>query len=186
MCEDSLGYSLKQTGAKRSVTKKALQKKVLNRVKSTAEWSNFEILTDVPNVEKMSEVILNFAEPLIEEAGDDDKAYKMAVTLAILVWNVSLMPKDEQDALLHVELKEASGLSAEDHAASLLVAEMLLKRKQKHFKGINRLIVDYEIRCTKKNRHLYVASTSQLPTIGGRLPSPVGKKPWWKRILWWT
>jgi hypothetical protein len=147
-------------------------------------WSDYQVLTDVPNVEKMSEVIPKFAEPLIDSAGDNDEAYKNAVAMAILVWNASLMPEDEQDSFLNEMIEDISGSSAEDYAMSLQIIDMLLDRKRKYFKENNRFIVDFEIRCTENDRHLSVVSTTQPPKEGRMLPSPTRKKPWWKLIPW--
>ncbi len=50
--------------------------------------------TDDPDMKPMSEVILDFAAPLLETC-DDEASEKKAVSLAIYVWNTAILPEPE-------------------------------------------------------------------------------------------
>ena len=56
-------------------------------------------------LEVMSHVILDFASPLLETC-DDREAEKKAISLAIFVWNATLLPEAEQKQALSEYLSE--------------------------------------------------------------------------------
>lgn len=110
--------------------------------------------------EKMSEVLLDFAEPLLEGIEDDDyKAMEKAIGFAAAVWNLSLMPKTEQKE----ELNDILKIAAKDDPEMLNVAEgmvrMLLDRKEKYFPNNRRFIINYEFGMRNGQPWLNVAST---------------------------
>ena len=60
----------------------------------------------------MSEVILDFAEPFLDEC-ENEASEKVAVAMAILVWNISLLPESDQ---VREILKMCSELAGSDDA----------------------------------------------------------------------
>src|SRR5512143_2531931 len=86
---------------------------------------------EVLNVEKMAEVILDFAKPLIADLHDDsDEAFNTVITVAVTVWNIAQSPEEMQDTFI-TELSE--GIAAQNPAAVGEIQEvvaLLLKRKQ--------------------------------------------------------
>ena len=108
--------------------------------------------------EKMSEVILDFAEPLLENVEGNEGTEK-TMCMAILVWNISLMPKDEQknaiEDILNNLCKDELGLRKDMED----VINMLIERKKKYFSKNKRFIINYEIGTKNGKPWLNVAST---------------------------
>lgn len=65
-----------KSGAKRNAPKKSVNETGFYREMSKEGWSQHNILTDVPGPEKMYEGTSEFAQPLIDTAGDGE-AYKI-------------------------------------------------------------------------------------------------------------
>ncbi|MFH0990566.1 MAG: hypothetical protein V1799_11185 [bacterium] len=140
------GYSGNTSGPKTQI---------LKNLASSGLWKGVRIGTRPPGMEKMSEVLLHFAAPLLNSA-PNDAAYELALTFSIAVWNLSLIPPEGQ-AVQMQELIEATG--KDDPGETRAIIEMLLQRKQTHFPENRRLIADYTLSCTGGQRHLTVAST---------------------------
>lgn len=107
---------------------------------------------------KLSAVIMDFARPLTESVEDDQ--FETAITLAILCWNVALLPEDEQERKLGV-LKTKL---AEDKPAWWIRdlegwTRRLVDRKKRLFGHDRRMVVNYTITDEGDDFHLYVVST---------------------------
>jgi hypothetical protein len=85
-------------------------------------------------VEKMSEVIEDFAEPLLSMS-DSPEDIKKSLTVAMIAWNYSLLP-DEQ--------KDESDIPLLTDPTLWRVFENLLVRKEQLYPDIKRAIVDFE------------------------------------------
>lgn len=99
----------------------------------------------------MSEVVLDFAGPFLEDASDED-SYKMAISFAILCWNIALHPEQEQEQLLGDVLGDLladQGKAAKNDPASInhfqTIGRLLLLRKRTLFPNNTRAILSYEI-----------------------------------------
>lgn len=94
--------------------------------------------------EKMSEIILDFADPILEECDNDEDREKI-LPFCIIIWNLCLMPKEIQKE----ELKEILDSIAGDNHDSYMfwsgLAKSLMFRKEMHFSNIRRLICNYKI-----------------------------------------
>lgn len=106
---------------------------------------------------KMSEVLLDFAEPILDGMRDDS-CFDDAIAFSALCWNLALMPSEEQ----RVHLNDAAGAMA---GSDLFKREgiqqcvrMLLDRKRAFFADCKRLIVDYEIVQERTGPRLLVVS----------------------------
>lgn len=92
---------------------------------------------------KMSDVIVELAQPLIEQATNPEQ-FQMAISLASLCWNLSLAPAEERAAMVNDALQKLvkPGESTDDirHVMASLVA-----RKEALFPNDRRLIINYRI-----------------------------------------
>lgn len=133
---------------------------LLNKLKRTKYLSGKMRIVEAPDKEKMSEVILDFAEPLLENCDDNNELLKKAITIAIIVWNISLLPeKDHDDAIQDISSKLSPSENASDYVAMMSYIDMLMERKKKYFSNNRRAIVSYHFSNVQGGIHLYVAST---------------------------
>ena len=113
----------------------------------------------IPDPErKMSEVILDFAEPLLNTI-DDDELFEEVIVFAVICWNLSFLPENEQKKTIR-SLVDKMGKS--DVLQRLRVEDdirMLLERKRFFFADEKRMVVNYKIVEEEDHHHLYVMST---------------------------
>jgi len=107
--------------------------------------------------EKMSEVLLSFANPLLK-GDEDDSELDRIIGFVMMVWNLTVLsPEERKNAIPGV-----AGLFYSDTgqgiAGTLSLIDTLLKRKEKYFPHIKKLIVDYEISQKKGQPSLKVIS----------------------------
>ncbi|MDI6448238.1 hypothetical protein [Anaerobaca lacustris] len=110
-----------------------------------------------PSGEKLSAVILEFAQPLTENIDDDQ--FETAITLAILCWNIALLPESEQER----ELQLVTDNMAKDKPAWWVRdlegwTRRLVDRKRNLFGHDHRMVVNYTITDGGDDFHLYVVS----------------------------
>jgi len=137
--------------------RKAMKRKADVRSKSQGNTQPQHPLEYVSE-RKLSEVVLEFAEPLInvvEGTEGEEKAIRMSVTL----WNSSLLPKQKALEVIKPALDDlANGdqtLTSEFHS----MFDMMYDRKQNYFSTDNRFIVDYSLEKNSEGFYLQVAST---------------------------
>lgn len=141
---------------KKNKIKKSGQDIIIERLKST-HFGDKLVVTTHPE-QKMSEILLDFAEPLLDSYGDSKEAKQSIISLASIAWNAALLPNSNHETKkLIAEIVPDDEILAADmvHMVSILV-----KRKEEEFADINRFIVDFHL--TFKNNddfHLDVAST---------------------------
>ena len=132
------------------------QEALFKRVQSSEYFKNVEVVRGVGITEKMSDVILRFAEPLQDEDGD---LGANQVRLAIMIWNASLLPEETQAEALQ-EIQEIIPRHHREARREMLeLIDELLERKETHFSENKRIIIDYDIRDTARGLHLNVVST---------------------------
>jgi hypothetical protein len=88
---------------------------------------------------KMSQVIEEFAEPLLQGARTDEQI-RCALGTAIVAWNLSCLPEERQLAVL----QEGSGKQLGQEA--VLILQELIRRRLELFPEIDRPILDFEYR----------------------------------------
>jgi hypothetical protein len=132
------------------------QKGLFKRVQSSEYFKNTKLIPNTGEVEKMSDVILRFAEPLQDEYG---VVPPDMIRFAILVWNASVLPKEAQDQAFKDINKIIPNDDRKARQEMLMVISMLLERKDNYFSDNKRFIVDYNIRESSRRIHLDVAST---------------------------
>jgi len=119
-----------------------------------------EIVRPSPGEIKMSDVIHEFAEPLLESA-KTFKEKKGAISIAILAWNMTLLPeKDRADSMEKLmRYMDSSGTDPESDAENREIMDYLIARKYELFPDITRAIMDYDMVDTPDGLHLNVAYT---------------------------
>ena len=103
---------------------------------------------------KMSEVLTEFIEPW-EAAADTDIKYRFLLGLAVVAWNLSLLPEEFQGDLL---ASSAATVAPNVPEVPEMISE-LVERKKAHFAEVRRLIAGYELSGSGVDRVLVVAST---------------------------
>jgi len=82
------------------------QEVLFKRIQSSDYFKNTQVVRNTGDLEKMSDVIHRFAEPLQDENGD---VPANMLRFAILVWNASLLPKEEQEEAFRDIIKALPG-----------------------------------------------------------------------------
>ena len=90
---------------------------------------------------KMSEVLMDFAEPLMNEA-DDFTGSKKALAMAAVFWNLALLPEKEQSDAIK-EIFGALPPSAVEAMEETI--KVFIHRKKQLFPHVNKFIVDHEV-----------------------------------------
>lgn len=133
---------------------------LLNKLQKSKYLSGRMTVVDAPGEEKMSEVISDFAKPLLENCNDDNELIKKALSIAIIVWNITLLPdKDQDNAIQDIISKLSPSENASDHVTMMSYIDMLKERKKKYFSNNKRAIVSYHFSVVQQGIHLEVAST---------------------------
>lgn len=117
-----------------------------------------EYPTEYTSANKLSEVILDYAEPLINAAGGNEGEVK-AISMSIIFWNASLFPKAKALETIEPALNEmvkGDQLLKEEFYS---IFKMMYNRKQSLFSKDIRSVVDYSLEENKQGFHLQVAST---------------------------
>ena len=116
------------------------------------------IIVRSPGLEKMSEVLPAFAEPLLEYVSDDKPGFEKAISIAAFAWNLSLLPEEKWEGSIEDIAHEISQ-SDDDIKVVKDMIRMLVQRRIQFFSDITRLIYDFEILDQKNGWHLNVVST---------------------------
>jgi hypothetical protein len=107
---------------------------------------------------KLSEVILEYAEPLMNVA-DGGELEERAIRMSVTLWNASLLPKQKALETMEPALDDmAKGdqlLKSEFH----MMFELMYNRKQSLFSNDTRFIVDYTLEENDEGFNLRVVST---------------------------
>ena len=132
------------------------QQILLKRVHASQHFQNTQVMVNPTGTEKMSEVILRFAEPFKDNDGLVPRAM---LEIAIILWNASFMPSDMQrkavEDVVNVFPRDDSGARRD----MLRTVHMLLERKKQHFSDNKRMIMDYHITESAHGIHVDVVST---------------------------
>ena len=106
---------------------------------------------------KMSEVLLDFAEPLLNTI-DNDELFEDVISFAIICWNASFLPEKEQKKIISSLVDE---MAKSDVLLRLSIGSdvrMLLERKRRFFADEKRMVVNYEIIEENGSRRLLAMS----------------------------
>lgn len=92
---------------------------------------------------KMSEVLKEYASPLLKEAKDINSV-QVAVAMASICWNIASIPEEKQEELTTDVLTKISKISG-DYKTSKEIMEMLIDRKKTFFSNYNNLILSHKV-----------------------------------------
>jgi hypothetical protein len=107
----------------------------------------------------MSQVILDFAGPLLETC-DDEASERKAISVAIFVWNTALLPEQEQKQTLDSYLSECrQSMPAEAFDALSGYIDQLLESKRTRFAHHREKITNCTFGKFGDNRHIEVGYT---------------------------
>ena len=114
---------------------------------------------------KMSEVLLDFAAPLLESIDMSDRlAIKSAIQMAVFIWNYSVIESGCQpDRLSGTTVKSVKQLVEKRFRSDPIgrvVLDTLLERKKTLYSENNRMIIDFDMSWDKRgeNMHLTIFS----------------------------
>jgi hypothetical protein len=116
-----------------------------------------KILYEPKGQAKMSEVILDFIKPYTEHARTDN-AYESLLVLAMIAWNVAMLPESDRKAMIDRAVASLNLPSAERKELEALMVDMV-ERKNKHFADRRRVITGHQLTKTKNGFDLSVASS---------------------------
>lgn len=122
---------------------------------------------------KMSEIILDLADPLIDNDVSDAKAVDLIVQLTIVTWNKAMYSADRQEAM---EKQIIDILVPPDGDAGLVgtviqAMEIVEERRKKVFPALRRIIVDYDLHVSNGKVALNIVS-APAPAGDEKGPSP--------------
>jgi len=106
------------------------QQVLLNRVRASPHFHNTQVIVNPAGTEKMSEIILRFAEPLKDEYGMVPKAM---LEIAIILWNASFMPSAMQRKAVEDVVNVLPSENTEARRELFVIAQRLLERKKQYF-----------------------------------------------------
>jgi hypothetical protein len=132
------------------------QQVLLNRLRASQHLPNTQVIINPAGTEKMSEVILRFAELFKDHDGLVPRAM---LEIAIIMWNASFMPMDMQRKAVEDIVNVFPRDDIEARREMLLTAHRLLERKKQYFSHNKRMIMDYHITESAHGIHVDVMST---------------------------
>lgn len=157
---------------------------LLDKMREQPELDHAVLLDEHPDVEKMSEVLLEYAEPLTEPlTEDDDASFRKTIGFAVMCWNAALSTKLEREAIFRQFISQTPPIKEFPVEEVRGFFDFMIQRKRQLFNDNRRWIVSYEIKFVKRDRHVYVASTLESKQLKALIPA--GRRPWWKRLLFW-
>ena len=137
------------------------RRKAIKRKAQVSAATVSNIQTDYPteyvSANKLSAVILEYAEPLINVA-DESELEERAIRMSITLWNASLLPKQKALETIEPALDDMANGDQLLKSEFYMTFEMMYKRKQSLFSNDKRFIVDYTLEENDESFNLRVAS----------------------------
>ena len=100
-----------------------------------------EVVCD-ENLEKMSDILLEYAKPFLDTVDIDDKAaYEKAIKISMIFWNCAIM---EESPEMRKELKKMLKPVMPD-VESRSVVNYMIERKRQMYPDNKRLMMNYEL-----------------------------------------
>jgi hypothetical protein len=115
------------------------------------------VRTEPSGQEKMSKILSEFAEPLLQPT-KDEAGFREAISLAVIAWNLSVFPDAAQ-------AKKTGEVLARLPSDMQAMVAMMMARKKSSFATVRRLIIDYEVIREAGEYRLNVASTNLDATL---------------------
>ena len=139
---------------------KRLQEKVKDGFRQQGIPTEGIEFVESPDSEKMSEVILKLADPLLKQFGDNDKRIKTIISLTIFEWNRLMLPEDEREKFQNemFDILLPPGDDADMIGSILNINQLIAERQKKYFSDIKKIIFDYELIVADGNITLNISS----------------------------
>jgi hypothetical protein len=103
---------------------------------------------------KMSEVIIELADFLLEQAHTEDRI-RTAITITCTAWNIALLGFENAPKFL--DPKQINDPMVKQDVLDII--NVIIEKKQACYPEINRIILDFDMVKTKSNLHINVVST---------------------------
>jgi hypothetical protein len=127
----------------------------LARVRPDGLPAGMKVIVDPPGQIKMSQALWDFVEPWMDQWKTEDQLHKL-LSLATIGWNAGIIPLDKRTAFID-DMANTIPPNAREAMRSI-VAEMV-KRKEKYFAHIKRMIISYDLRMMPTGPYLEVVSS---------------------------
>ena len=113
-------------------------------------------------VPKMSEVILDLADPLLDGDVSNAKEVDFIVQLTIVAWNKAMASADRQDAMQKeiIDTLVPPDGDAEQVETIIQALDIVEERRKKLFPNLRRFVVDYDLQVSEGRVALNVLSES--------------------------
>jgi hypothetical protein len=112
-----------------------------------------------PEEWKLSTRIVEIARPLTEKAVDNDQ-FEAMVRMAVLCWNIALLPPDRQEQRLRSLIETMAKGEPEDFADEMMAwGQVLLDRKRRLFANDHRTAADYTVEHVGGSLRLHVVTS---------------------------
>ena len=109
------------------------------------------MLSSLPRT-KLSETILVYAEPLLDEA-QNEQDMRAGINAAISFWNLSMLAEQEARETLVSQMDESFVEDSPERTRLLELLEEMYRRKQELFAHDNRLVTAHEFGKTEDGRY---------------------------------
>lgn len=129
----------------------------MQKVKDRVTGKGRKVAIETSNPQKMSEIIIDYAEPLLE-ISTTDKDQEKAVIMAITLWNLAILKENERQDM--IDSLNPLLLQGDDPADLNQIIDYFMERKQLLYPDVNRMILDYDCVHTTDRLHLNVVSNS--------------------------
>ena len=132
---------------------------LLQRVRESEHFKDHGVLIETPGLVRMSRVLLDFAKPYIDPYDDHDLK-RAIMSLAIIAWNISLLPQlgTEENLVKLITPVLGSKPSATHLAEHNKQLRGMVAHKERFFPQYDRVIFDYEIKFVGEEMRLAVVS----------------------------
>lgn len=147
-----MGSRKKKKKRKVRKVKKDLEIKMAKRISYLPKDAH---ITIGKGKEKMSEILIDFAEPLFEFTENEDAVYH----LAMIAWNASIMPENQRDKIINEAVMFIPKDDSQFRADLKTVLKSLIQRKLELYPNNKRVMVGYEFTESGNKRILNVLST---------------------------
>jgi len=156
----------KQKKNKRKKPLSAGMARLVQRLPSLNIPSQQKVLINPPEHEKMSEVILDFAQPLLDMS-DNDEATQKAIDFAIIAWNFAIIKERSGEKAIEEIMRKTAKPGTDETTMERYrpYFDMLFRRKRELFPDNQRMIMDYEFSESRDKFHLNVISYSVPPLV---------------------
>ncbi len=154
---------------KKDLVKRRLRRKLKNQpspktapqlLEGLANMERFPremVFVEPKGEERMSEILLDFAEPLLGMC-ESFQDYRVAVDIAALAWNVAVLPRDEGRRLFDEAIKSLPDGDGKTRRFMMVGVQTLVERKRRLYGHIDRFIGDYYLADAPDGPHLSVKS----------------------------